>query len=135
MIASPARDSSLTPARCPFGWAMVPTFFGIIVSKPSRGVDLVSICIAIREGLAEHREIILHPHQQGISAVMGYAADVEFKRLKKSLMRPNAKPIEIHLASVIHGIEAKNLPFSLEDLGSQVQCGSVKRRSRTEWGP
>ena len=45
---------------------MVPTFFGIVVSKPGGGVNLVSICIAIRKGLAEHGEIILHPHQQGI---------------------------------------------------------------------
>ena len=99
---------------------MVPTFFGIVVSKPSRGVDFVPICITIGEGLAEHGEIILHPHQQGISAVTGYAGDIKFKRLKKSLMRPEAKAIEIHLAPVIHGIEAKDLPFPLEDLGSQV---------------
>ena len=64
----------------------------------------------------------------------GYAGDVEFKRFKKPLMRPEAKPIEIDLASVIHCIEAKDLPFPLEELGSQVQSGSVKGRGWAEWG-
>ncbi len=112
----------------------MPSLLRIVVAEAGRGVDFVTVGIAIRERLPKHGEIIFHPHQQHIPESPRDACDIKFKRLEKSLMRAEADAVQIDLAAVIHRIEAKHLPLLGKHFRRQVEHRSIQGGRRTKWG-